>query len=152
MTVIKVCGLTRAEDALHAAVCGADLLGMIFVPASPRHVSVDGAAKIAQAVRANYPSGSSLLVGVFVDARRTGARRFYTVRPDWCSTTAGRPHMPPAWACRTSWQGASGAGRDLDRYKPWAYLLNSYDPARPGGSGEAWRWPTWRQPCHLAPG
>ena len=145
MTVIKVCGLTRAEDALHAAVCGADLLGMIFVPASPRRVSVDGAAKIAQAVRANYPSGSPLLVGVFVDAPAEQVRDvsaqcgldLVQLHGDESPAYAASLGLPYILARRV---GRPGALEDLDRYKPWAYLLDSYDPARPGGSGEAWRW------------
>ena len=36
MTAVKICGLTNLEDARWAWHCGADLLGLILVPASPR--------------------------------------------------------------------------------------------------------------------
>lgn len=145
MTAIKICGLTRVEDALHAAACGADLLGMIFVPASPRRVSVDRAAEIAQAVRATYSCGSPLLVGVFVDAPAEHVRQISAqcgldlvqLHGDESPAYAASLGMPYILARRVGRPGALG---DLYRYHPWAYLLDSYDPARAGGSGAAWTW------------
>ena len=66
MTKIKICGITRTEDALAAAGHGADFLGFIFVPSTPRYVEPEHAAEIAAAVRerGNAPK----LVGVFRDA------------------------------------------------------------------------------------
>jgi phosphoribosylanthranilate isomerase len=63
---VKICGLTREEDALFAAECGADFLGFIFVEDSPRFVDAEHVAKIANTVRArpNRPQ----LVGVFRNA------------------------------------------------------------------------------------
>jgi phosphoribosylanthranilate isomerase len=43
---VKVCGLTRQEDAVHAAEAGADYLGVILVPASPRYQSQGRAREI----------------------------------------------------------------------------------------------------------
>lgn len=67
MTQIKICGITRREDALAAADRGADFLGFIFVPSTPRFIEPERAAEIAAAVRdgrANPPK----FVGVFRDA------------------------------------------------------------------------------------
>lgn len=65
MTKIKICGITREEDALRAAELGADFLGFIFVRDSSRYVEPEKAASIATRVRegGNRPK----LVGVFVD-------------------------------------------------------------------------------------
>jgi len=47
---IKICGITCLEDALHAADCGADALGFVFHPASPRCVTPAQAATIIAAL------------------------------------------------------------------------------------------------------
>lgn len=66
MTKIKICGLTRLEDALLCADLGADFLGFVFVPSSPRYVEPERAAGIVEAVRAR--SVTPQFVGVFRDA------------------------------------------------------------------------------------
>jgi phosphoribosylanthranilate isomerase len=65
MTLIKICGITREEDALFCARQGADYLGFIFVNSSPRSVSPDAACRIAERVRAlrHHPE----IVGVFLN-------------------------------------------------------------------------------------
>lgn len=51
MTRIKICGLTREEDALAAARMGADFLGFVFVPTSKRCIDAERAKRIAHYVR-----------------------------------------------------------------------------------------------------
>ena len=62
MTWIKICGITRVEDALAAAEAGADAIGFVFYPPSPRAVAPERAADIAAAL----PPGVEM-VGVFVN-------------------------------------------------------------------------------------
>ena len=55
-TRIKICGITRVEDARAAAQRGADAIGLVFYPPSPRYLSVERAVEIARraaAVRAD---------------------------------------------------------------------------------------------------
>ena len=47
---IKVCGVTRVEDALHAVACGVDAIGFNFVPGSPRWIEPEAARRIATAL------------------------------------------------------------------------------------------------------
>jgi phosphoribosylanthranilate isomerase len=63
MLRIKICGITRPEDAQAAAAAGADAIGLNCVPASPRYVDV----LLAKAVLAKFPPLITA-VGVFMNA------------------------------------------------------------------------------------
>jgi phosphoribosylanthranilate isomerase len=66
MTVrVKICGITRVEDARAAIAAGADMIGLNFYAKTPRFVEVGRACKIREAVGAR-----ATLVGVFVNASR----------------------------------------------------------------------------------
>jgi phosphoribosylanthranilate isomerase len=67
MTYVKLCGITTVDDACTAVQAGADMLGFIFYPKSPRYITYETAALIAGAVRGAYGDRSPRFVGVFVD-------------------------------------------------------------------------------------
>ena len=67
MTKLKICGLTREEDALFAADHGADFLGFIFVPSTPRFIEPERAAAIAAKVREDRENPPKI-AGVFRDS------------------------------------------------------------------------------------
>ncbi len=60
--IVKICGITRVEDAIRAAELGADYIGLNLFPQSPRSLTLGRALQIADAVR-----GHVKLVGVFVN-------------------------------------------------------------------------------------
>jgi phosphoribosylanthranilate isomerase len=61
--VVKVCGVTNAEDAIVAAQAGANLIGMILWPKAKRSIPAAVARQLAAAARAHGAEP----VGVFVD-------------------------------------------------------------------------------------
>ncbi|MBC7319840.1 phosphoribosylanthranilate isomerase [bacterium] len=62
---IKICGITRVEDALLVGQLGAWAIGLIFVPSSPRVLTLERAREIVSAVEDLYPE--LLKIGVFAD-------------------------------------------------------------------------------------
>src|SRR5665647_772156 len=71
-TQIKICGITRIEDALAAARLGTDAIGLVFWPQSARYITP---AKAREIVAALPPFVST--VGVYVDPD-----------PEWVEETA----------------------------------------------------------------
>jgi phosphoribosylanthranilate isomerase len=154
MTLVKVCGLTHPEDALWAARCGADLLGMVLYPPSARAVTVAQAAAIAEAIHGLSPRPR--LVGVFVRediaaVRAAGARcglDLVQLHGGESAAYAAALERPYILARRA----LDPAPLDpLEAYRnpvPWAHLLDAYDPNREGGSGALWDWdsPAVRHP------
>jgi phosphoribosylanthranilate isomerase len=148
-TRIKVCGITRVEDALAAVRFGADALGFIFVPASPRFITPAGAAEIIK----NLPPFVSK-VGVFVNeepARALEASRTAGVdvvqfhgdeTPEYC---AGFP-LP---VIKVFSVGADFDPSVMSRYAAAGYLLDTWDPKRRGGSGNTFDWSIAAKACGM---
>jgi len=66
-TRVKICGITRTEDARSAIEYGADAIGLVFFEGSPRHVTLEQAGQIAAAV-----APFVTVVGLFVNASPSG--------------------------------------------------------------------------------
>lgn len=62
---VKICGVTRVEDAESAIALGAEMIGLNFYPPSPRYLSIDHAREIRRKIGAR-----AMVVGVFVNADR----------------------------------------------------------------------------------
>jgi len=141
-TRIKICGITSRDDALAAALAGADALGFNFHPPSPRYITPDAAAAIAREVPPFVTT-----VGLFVDADAAFVRvaagqiglamlQFHgDETPAFCAQFA-RPFLKavrvrPEIDLLQYAAGFSGAS---------ALLLDAYRPGIPGGTGEAFDW------------
>jgi len=141
-TRVKICGITRAEDAQAATRLGADAIGMVFYDASPRHVTIQQAQLLT---RSMLPFVSR--VGLFVDADPGFIREVIgTVSLDLLqfhgSESAedceqfGKPYIK---AIRME-SGVSITERMQAFPGAAAILLDSYSTAVAGGSGETFDW------------
>lgn len=138
----KICGITRVEDALVAAESGADAIGLVFYPRSPRAVSIQQARAITRAL----PPFISV-VGLFVDASRCEINEILEAVPLDVLQFHGDE---PAEACRgfhRPWYKALRVrpGEDMrshvERYpEASAVLLDTYVAGVPGGTGETFDW------------
>jgi phosphoribosylanthranilate isomerase len=143
MTAVKICGLTNLEDARWAWRCGADLLGFIFVPGTPRHVDV---ATVASVTRTLTREGCTCqFVGVFAGAPHEVVRQaaqecglhLIQLHGNEPAEYARALDMPVSLERRV---GAPTPWNDEDVGDAWAVLLDSFDPTRLGGTGLRWRW------------
>jgi len=141
-TRIKICGITRVEDALCAAMLGADAIGLVFYQGSPRLVSIEQAMDI---VRKLPPFVT--VVGLFVDARpeeihavlkhvRLDLIQFHGDETPRQCRGFDRPYIK---AIRVH------AGLDIveyaDRYADASgFLMDSYRQGVPGGTGKTFDW------------
>lgn len=145
-TRIKICGITRVADAHAAARAGADAIGLVFWPKSPRAVAIGAARTIAEA-RPPFVAA----VGLFVDPTPEEMRavlaelpldllQFHgNEAPEFCRAF-GRPYLKAIAV-------APGAGKSrlleyAARYADAAGLLFDAPPSGglPGGTGNTFEW------------
>ncbi len=141
-TRVKICGVTQVGDALLVADCGADAIGWVFYPPSPRAVEPAAAAAMAAALPPFVTT-----VGLFVDAAADWIHavlrqvpldllQFHGDEPpDFCERFQ-RPYIKAV---------KMAAGVDLlheqRRFRSAkALLLDTFDPERPGGTGRTFDW------------
>ncbi len=137
---VKVCGITRPEDAHAAVEAGADAVGFVFVTGSPRAIGIDRAGTIARTLPPFIAR-----VGVFADApgdfmeevaRRAGL--------DWLQLH-GDETPEACVSIRLPWYKAHrvGAGFEPDLVRRWGgttFLLDAAVPGVSGGSGRTFDW------------
>ncbi len=166
---IKICGITRPEDALVAVTAGADAIGLNFYPQSARFVGQDQARRIAAAV----PAGVAR-VGVFVNASADEIKRTFDQTPlDFVQLHGDEPpeflcqlgDRPMVRVFRVGSGGLAAALEYLDRCRelgavPRLVLADAAAGRAYGGTGELANWSTlsgypaadWLPPLILAGG
>ena len=141
-TRVKICGITRPDDALRAAHLGADAIGLVFYDKSPRAIDVD----TARAVLAVLPPFVTV-VGLFVDPTpRHVAAVLHRVpldilqfhgneEPGEC-TAYNKPYIK---AIRVK-DGVNLHDQAKRYVSARGLLLDTYVPGVPGGTGQAFNW------------
>lgn len=141
-TRIKICGVTRIEDALLACELGADAIGMVMTPSSPRCVSLEQAC----AIRAALPAFvDAVVLSHGLPADQVG-RIVGVVRPDLVQFHG----MEDAAFCElfgVRYLKALGMDGDLDvraiaAGHPHAvgFVLDGHAPGQQGGQGRVFDW------------
>ena len=143
-TRVKVCGITRLQDAHLAQELGADSLGFVLVPASARYVPPETAAIIA-----NQLSPFVTPVGLFLNAGAGEVQHALSLMPSLVPQFHGQEsgefcdqfHRPYLKAIGV------GAGRSMPTEKELksfrhaiGFLFDSNEPGQLGGTGHAFDW------------
>jgi phosphoribosylanthranilate isomerase len=141
-TRTKICGITRPDDAVFAASQGADAIGLVFYPPSPRYVTAEQACDVIAALPPFVTT-----VGLFVDASEVDVRalldkvpldllQFHGNEEDSYCQSFGRPYFK---AIRMA-QGVNLVEQAASYPSASALLLDSYQSGVPGGTGHAFDW------------
>jgi len=142
-TRVKICGITRIEDGLAAAEAGADAIGLVFWPGSPRCVDPDRARAIAAAMPAFVT-----VVGLFVDPRPelvhaalavapVDVLQFHGEEPPSVCASFGRPYIkaipvrPEVDLLQYAARYPAAQGLLFDAFQPGGM---------PGGTGTTFDW------------
>jgi phosphoribosylanthranilate isomerase len=134
---VKICGVTRVEDALAAIACGAEIIGLNFYPPSPRCLDRERAAEIRRAI-----GGRALVAGVFVNA----ARGFISQCASDLALDFIQFHGDEDDAMLAGWPVPTIRALRLKSDRPLAelparradyLLLDTFHPGLYGGSGQA---------------
>ncbi len=141
-TRIKVCGITRREDALAAAEAGVDAIGLVFYPPSPRYVEPAQAAAIAAClppfvttvgllVNADSETIAEVVGQVGIDMIQFHGNEC----PDYCAS-----HQRP-WIRALRMKDDLDLSREAQRFTAArGLLLDAYRPGVPGGTGKTFDW------------
>ncbi len=141
-TRVKICGVTRPEDGVTAAQLGADAIGLVFHPPSPRYVTADLAYRIVAALPPFV-----VTVGLFMNAEPAAVRavlsevplsllQFHGAEdPGYCAAF-GLPYL------KAVPMGADADVRDYERRFAAAagLLLDSHGGPKMGGTGQSFDW------------
>ena len=145
MVKIKICGITRQEDALLASILGADALGFNFYRQSPRYIAPVEAERIIQLLPKEI-----IKVGVFVNEDADVVKTIKKIcgldyiqfhgheNPLYCQQFSG--YYFKAFRVSDLW-----SIEEIKIYSCDCYLLDTYDEKAVGGTGKQFDWDKARQ-------
>ena len=148
---IKICGMTRSEDAAAAAALGVDAIGLVFYAKSPRNIGIERAQALVAGltpfvtVTALFLDPEAELVHEVMGRTRIELLQFHGVEPPEFCRSFGRPYIKAV---------PMGSQVDLHEYarrhsQAAALLLDSHVAGQKGGTGKSFDWSTIEKPDGL---
>jgi phosphoribosylanthranilate isomerase len=153
-TRVKICGITRLEDAVAAARLGADALGFVFVPASRRNITPDRARCIVEQLPPFVE-----VVGLFLDAKPKAIEAALEAVPSLLPQFHGRESAIECERWGRPYLKAIGLGQESTvegqpeeaelrsiseqlaaHHKACGFLFDSNAPGQLGGTGHVFDW------------
>jgi phosphoribosylanthranilate isomerase len=140
---VKICGLTQVDQALQCAELGADAIGCVFYPKSPRHLTNERAGEICSAVRDRVKT-----VGVFVNESFSNIM----TRVECCQLSAVQLHGQESpelvrRLCDENLQvikalfiDGNPSLKNAKNYPASAFLVECGRGKLPGGNAIEWNW------------
>ena len=141
MIRVKVCGITRPEDAVFAASLGVDAIGLIFAENSPRRIDVSKARDIVAAIPP-FVAPVALFVNSSLEviAGVTDALGVNTVQLQGDEPPELVDALRPLKVIKAFRVGGAGDLEKLERYRADAFLLDASVPGQYGGTGHTFDW------------
>ncbi len=139
--IVKICGITRIEDALFAQELGASAIGFVMYPKSPRYIAPDDAARISDRLKPYI-----VRVGVFVDEApgvvmdavgKAGLTAVQLHGSEDAAYIRGLGNIRVIKAFRV---GSDFDESMLDGMNAGAFLLDAWSPDMHGGTGATFDW------------
>ena len=141
MVKVKICGITNLEDAQVSVKAGCDALGFVFYRRSPRYISPEKAKSIIANI-----SGRATKIGVFVNSKEERIKniakslgldilQFHGKEsPDFCAKFKGYKII------KTFRVRDRIERKQLQRYRVFAYLFDTFVSTKAGGTGKVFNW------------
>ena len=141
MIKVKICGITNHEDAMAAVSFGADALGFVFFPESPRYIHPDDAAAI---IRELPPLVQA--IGVFVNTSRDATETI--IQQTGIDIVQLHGNESPKMCSLSRRTIKAIRVKSLENLNPLihfqnvvsAFLLDTYSPGTYGGTGQIFNW------------
>ncbi len=145
-TRVKICGITRCEDAQLAVDAGVDAVGLVFYDKSPRFVSNEIAAEISQLIPAFvsrvalFKDADKTMIDAVLQAVEVDLIQFHgSETPDFCQQFA-LPYIKAVGVKGTE-HDAGFLRSSAENYRAAkALLLDGHAPGEAGGTGESFDW------------
>lgn len=162
MVAVKVCGITRLEDALTCMACGVDAIGFIFYPGSPRYIPPEKAREIILSMEAMGflpPHEGSIfssarrpaLCGVFVNEKEEIVKGIVRdCHLDFVQFHGGETpdyvqEFPPAMVIKNFPLRTAEEIEYMKKFNLRAALVDAFHPQLLGGTGQTADWTLARE-------